>query len=104
MRAPSGPRSYDEETVRFLLAIKDAQAVGFTLTEIREHLVASRRSGSAPEALRIRMAAKIDEIDARIGWSAVTTNTSRRCRAAPASSCGLSTTCTTSCSCWTRWL
>jgi redox-sensitive transcriptional activator SoxR len=65
-RTPSGHRRYDEETVRFLLAIKDAQAVGFTLAEIAEYLGASRRSGSAPEALRVRMAAKIDQIDARI--------------------------------------
>jgi MerR-like DNA binding protein/uncharacterized protein DUF1835 len=41
-RTPSGHRRYDEETVRFLGAIKEAQAVGFTL------------------------AAKIDQIDARI--------------------------------------
>src|SRR6185437_17099443 len=39
---------------------------GFTLAEISEYLVAARRSGSPSEALRVRMAAKIDEIDARI--------------------------------------
>jgi hypothetical protein len=33
-REPSGHRRYDDETVRFLRAIKDAQAVGFTLAEI----------------------------------------------------------------------
>jgi len=65
-REPSGQRSYDEETVRFLRAIKEAQAVGFTLAEIAEYLSASRRSRSPSEALRVRMAAKIDEIDARI--------------------------------------
>ncbi|HEY1565062.1 MAG TPA: MerR family transcriptional regulator [Gaiellaceae bacterium] len=65
-RDPSGHRRYDEETVRFLRAIKEAQAVGFTLAEIGEYLKASRRPGAAPEALRVRMAAKIDEIDARI--------------------------------------
>lgn len=65
-RDPSGHRRYDEETVRFLRAIKEAQAVGFTLAEIGEYLKASRRPGTAPEALRVRMAAKIDEIDARI--------------------------------------
>ncbi|HEU5319134.1 MAG TPA: MerR family transcriptional regulator [Chloroflexota bacterium] len=32
-RAPSGHRRYGEETVRFLRAIKEAQAVGFTLAE-----------------------------------------------------------------------
>src|SRR4029078_10283801 len=65
-RTPSGHRRYDEETVRFLGAIKEAQAVGFTLAEIAEYLRAARRSGAPPEALRVRMAAKIDEIDARI--------------------------------------
>src|SRR5262245_46043629 len=65
-RLPSGHRRYDEETVRFLRAIKEAQSVGFTLAEIGEYLGAARRSGSPSETLRIRMAAKIDEIDTRI--------------------------------------
>ncbi|HEY7397240.1 MAG TPA: MerR family transcriptional regulator [Gaiellaceae bacterium] len=65
-RTPSGHRRYDEETVRFLRAIKEAQGVGFTLAEIADYLRASRRPGSPPEALRVRMAAKIDEIDARV--------------------------------------
>src|SRR6478735_3536210 len=65
-RTPSGHRRYDEETVRFLRAIKEAQAVGFTLSEIAEYLRAARRPGSPSEALRIRMARKIDEIDGRI--------------------------------------
>ncbi len=65
-RAPSGHRRYDEETVRFLRAIKEAQAVGFTLAEIAEYLRQARRATSPPETLRVRMAAKIDDIDARI--------------------------------------
>jgi len=65
-RAPSGHRRYDEETVRFLGAIKEAQAVGFTLAEIAEYLRAARRSATPSEALRVRMAAKIDQIDGRI--------------------------------------
>src|SRR5215831_12114010 len=65
-RTPSGHRRYDEETVRFLGAIKEAQAVGFTLAEIAEYLRAARRSTSPSEVLRVRMAAKIDQIDARI--------------------------------------
>jgi len=65
-REPSGHRRYDDETVRFLRAIKDAQAVGFTLAEIGEYLRAARRSGSPTEALKVRMASKIDEIDSRI--------------------------------------
>jgi DNA-binding transcriptional MerR regulator len=65
-RAPSGHRRYDEETVRFLGAIKEAQAVGFTLAEIAEYLRAARSSTAPSEALRVRMAAKIDQIDGRI--------------------------------------
>jgi redox-sensitive transcriptional activator SoxR len=65
-RTPSGHRRYDEETVRFLGAIKEAQEVGFTLAEITEYLRAARRSGAPSEALRVRMAAKIDVVDARI--------------------------------------
>jgi redox-sensitive transcriptional activator SoxR len=65
-RTPSGHRRYDEETVRFVRAIKEAQAVGFTLAEIADYLHAARRSGSPSEALRVRMAAKIDQIDARV--------------------------------------
>ena len=40
-RTPSGHRRYDEETVRFLVAIKEAQAVGFTLAEVAEYLRAA---------------------------------------------------------------
>jgi len=65
-RDPSGHRRYDEDTVRLLRAIKEAQAVGFTLGEIAEYFRASSRSASPSEALRVRMAAKIDEIDGRI--------------------------------------
>src|SRR5262249_33887726 len=65
-RTPSGHRRYDEDTVRFLGAIKEAQAVGFTLAEIAEFLRAARRSQAPSEALRVRMAAKIDQIDGRI--------------------------------------
>jgi redox-sensitive transcriptional activator SoxR len=65
-RAPSGHRRYDEETVRFLRAIKEAQAVGFTLAEIAEYLRVARRSSVPSQALRLRMVAKMDEIDERI--------------------------------------
>src|SRR5438105_7338356 len=65
-RTRSRHRRYDEETVRFLGAIKEAQDVGFTLAEIAEYLRAARRSAAPSEALRVRMAAKIDQIDARV--------------------------------------
>src|SRR5215831_13281613 len=64
---PGGHRRYDEDTVRFLRAIKEAQAAGFSLAEIEDYLTVVRRGRvPAPEALRVRAAAKIDEIDARI--------------------------------------
>jgi len=66
-REPGGHRRYDEEAVRFLRAIKEAQGIGFTLAEIEEYLRVVRAGPvSASQALRVRMAAKIDEIDARI--------------------------------------
>ena len=65
-REPRGHRRYDEETVRFVRAIKESQALGFTLSEIADVLKAVRRSGTPSEALRVRMAAKIDEVDGRI--------------------------------------
>jgi len=65
-RTPSGHRRYGEETVRLLGAIKEAQAVGFTLAEIAEYLRADRSAVPPSEGLRVRMAAKIDQIDGRI--------------------------------------
>src|SRR5690348_6166919 len=65
-RTPSGHRSYDDETVRFVRAVKEAQGLGLTLAEIEEFLRAARRPERAPEELRVRLAAKLDEIDARV--------------------------------------
>jgi DNA-binding transcriptional MerR regulator len=66
-RMPGGHRSYGEDTVRFLRAIKEAQATGFTLAEIEDFLRVVRRGRvPATEALRVQAAAKIDQIDARI--------------------------------------
>jgi len=67
VRGPSGHRVYDEDTVRFVRAIKEAQSLGFTLAEIEEYLRAARRPDrDASEALRVRLAAKIDEVDAKL--------------------------------------
>jgi DNA-binding transcriptional MerR regulator len=65
VRSPSGHRSYDEEAVRFVRAIKDTQSLGFTLTEIEEYLRLIRRQ-SPSAAMRGRVAAKIGEVDAKI--------------------------------------
>jgi DNA-binding transcriptional MerR regulator len=66
-RTPTGHRRYDDETVRFVRAVKEAQGLGFTLAEIEEYLrLARRRHGRASQELRIRLATKIDEVDAKI--------------------------------------
>src|SRR3954468_15588631 len=65
-RTPSGHRAYDDETVRFVRAIKEAQGLGFTLAEIEEYLRLARSPGRAPTAMRARVAAKIDEVDRKL--------------------------------------
>ena len=64
-RGINGHRDYDEETVRFVKAVKEAQRLGFTLEEIAEHARLTR-VGRAHEAVRTRVAQKLDEIDERI--------------------------------------
>jgi len=64
-RGINGHREYDEETVRFVKAVKEAQRLGFTLEEIAEHTRLTR-GGRAHEAVRTRVAQKLDEIDERI--------------------------------------
>ena len=64
-RGPNGHREYDEETVRFVKAVKEAQSLGFTLSEIEEHTRLTR-SGGGQESIRIRLAQKIDEVDGKL--------------------------------------
>ena len=64
-RGINGHRDYDEETVRFVKAVKAAQQLGFTLDEIAEHARLTG-GGRAHEAVRTRVAQKIDEVDERI--------------------------------------
>src|SRR4051812_30113170 len=66
VRGPGGHRRYDDEAVRFVRAVKEAQGLGFTLSEIEEYLRLARRRGAASTALRVRLATKIDEVDAKI--------------------------------------
>lgn len=92
-RSPGGHREYDEDTVRFVRAVKEAQTLGFSLTEIEEYMSLTRRSPSrAPDESRERLAAKLEEIDAKLAalrtmragveralyeqWNAVETSTS----------------------------
>ena len=66
-RSPRGHRRYDDETLRFLRAVKQAQGLGFTLAEIEEYMRLARvRAGRASEELRARLATKVDEIDGKI--------------------------------------
>jgi DNA-binding transcriptional MerR regulator len=64
-RGINGHRDYDEETVRFVKAVKAAQQLGFTLEEIAEHARLTR-GGRPREAVRTRVAQKIDEVDAKL--------------------------------------
>jgi len=64
-RGINGHREYDEETVRFIRAVKAAQQLGFTLEEIAEHARLTS-GGRAHEAVRTRVAQKIDEVDAKL--------------------------------------
>ena len=66
-RRASGYREYPPEAAALVRFIKRAQALGFTLAEIEEYLrVTSRNARAASDELRIRLAAKIDEVDAKI--------------------------------------
>jgi hypothetical protein len=51
--------------VRFVRAIKEAQGLGFTLREIEEHLRLTRQA-AASDAMLVRIAAKIDQVDEKI--------------------------------------
>jgi DNA-binding transcriptional MerR regulator len=85
-RGPNGHRRYDEETVRFVRSVKEAQGLGFTLAEIEDYLRLSRHgSGRASQELRIRLAAKIDEVDAKVSSLRRVRDISRKCSAARAS-------------------
>ena len=64
-RRHSGQREYDDSAVRRVRAIKAAQQLGFTLTEIQELFdLSAHRRGT--DELHARAMAKIAEIDERI--------------------------------------
>jgi DNA-binding transcriptional MerR regulator len=67
VRSPGGHRDYDEDTVRFVRAVKEAQTLGFSLSEIEEYMSLTRRAPSrAPAEERRRLTAKLEEIDEKI--------------------------------------
>jgi DNA-binding transcriptional MerR regulator len=66
-RTIGGHREYGDDAVRFVRAVKEAQSLGFSLSEIEDYLRLTRRSpGAASDEIRARIAAKIDELDAKI--------------------------------------
>jgi DNA-binding transcriptional MerR regulator len=67
VRSPGGHRDYDDDTVRFVRAVKEAQTLGFSLAEIEEYMSLTRRAPSrAPAEGRRRLTAKLEEIDEKI--------------------------------------
>ena len=65
-RSPGGHRLYDEQTVVTLRVIKGAQRLGFTLDEVAD-LIEVGRHGRPDAGLQARAAAKLAEVQARIG-------------------------------------
>ena len=67
-RRGSGYREYGVDSVRMVLFIKRAQALGFSLAEVEELVRLRERAwtGDAPRVLRGAAAAKIEDINGRI--------------------------------------
>lgn len=67
-RRGSGYREYGADSVRVVLFIKRAQALGFSLAEVEELVRLRERawSGDAPRVLRGAAVSKIEDIDHRI--------------------------------------
>ena len=67
-RRSTGYREYATETVRVVLFIKRAQALGFSLAEVEELVRLRERawSGDAPRQLREAAITKVEDIDRRI--------------------------------------
>jgi DNA-binding transcriptional MerR regulator len=66
-RSPGGHRDYGEDAVRFVRAVKEAQSLGFSLSEIEEYMSLTRRAPArAPVEERQRLMAKLEEIDAKL--------------------------------------
>lgn len=66
VRAPNGYRRYTPETVELLSFVKQAQALGFTLEEIKE-VMAVRRRGEVPcPHVRGLLKRKAEELDRKL--------------------------------------
>lgn len=65
-RTPTGYRTFDGEAVRRLRFIKQAQALGFSLKEIKELLALRLDPRTSCGDVRRRAEAKIADIDAKV--------------------------------------
>jgi DNA-binding transcriptional MerR regulator len=66
-RSPGGHRDYDEDTVRFVRAVKEAQTLGFSLSEIADFMILTRRAPSrASEEAHNRLLGKLEEIEQKL--------------------------------------
>jgi DNA-binding transcriptional MerR regulator len=65
-RTPSGYRVYGEEVLERLAFIKRAQALGFSLDEIRQIVDDARRGASPCDEVREIVRRRMEELDARL--------------------------------------
>src|SRR5438093_13619861 len=65
-RTPAGYRTFDAEAVRRLRFIKQAQALGFSLKEVRELLALRIKPGTSCGEVRRRAETKLADIDDKI--------------------------------------
>ena len=66
-RTNGGHRVYPDETITLLRVIKTAQRLGFTLAEVADLRAAgAHHHGQTDDRLRLRAAAKLDEIERKI--------------------------------------
>lgn len=66
-REPNGYRRYDGEAVRIVCFVKHAQALGFSLKEIKELLALRVDPRRSCGDVRMRAEAKLADIDQKIG-------------------------------------
>ncbi len=65
-RTPAGYRSFDADAVRRLRFIRQAQALGFSLKEVRELLALRIKPGTSCSEVRRRAEMKLANIDEKI--------------------------------------
>ena len=65
-REPSGYRDYAPETVERIHLTRELQAIGFTLNEIIDALIAHDAGGATCESERWRLDAVLERVDAKL--------------------------------------